>query len=286
LIQTLNSRNAVETFQLVNQLLTKYPTTMSNVVTTLAMPMITQLFYVMPTCVPRSNNHTSPTSDQVLSESLQKVYVLFVTNITSNNLSNVFLTDTSLPYLNQIFTTLLAACNNVPDPNVCKQVYMILKQVTEQWLGGVKSTNISNGRKNGNTSNGGGHEDRFPCNVPVKAKQLLVNVLMGEGTTATFVMLQTCVRYGYDKSDAAMTLSMHKEVIAFQQVVVLYLGQQYIEHVVGLLLSRLHLQPNVAQQYRMCLTPNTTTTNVATNTTNKQFRKFFATLMEDLNKRG
>ena len=92
---------------------TKYPVPMTSVVTTLAMPMITQLFHLMPNCSPRHDSSLPPTDDQILKESLQRVFILFLQNITGNRMSNVFFSGDSLPYLNQILSAILQACTQV-----------------------------------------------------------------------------------------------------------------------------------------------------------------------------
>ena len=205
LISTTTAKNAVETFQLVNQLLSKYPRTMSSVVNRLALPMITQLFTLMPSCTPRTSPLQSPTDDQLLSESLQRVFVLFLQNVVMNQMSAVFCTPAALPYLGQILQALLRACSNVPDPNVAKSTFVVLKNLTEQFLGGGQ---------NGTNGQEGNALENYNKMIPNEAKMMLRNLLLNEGTS---VMMSTCVRCGYDPGDAAMTLSMHKEVVGLQK---------------------------------------------------------------------
>jgi hypothetical protein len=50
-------------------------------------------------------------------------------------MSNVFFSPESLPYLGQILSAVLHACTQVPDTNVVKSTFIVLRQLSDQWLG-------------------------------------------------------------------------------------------------------------------------------------------------------
>ena len=299
LIQTTNAKNAVETFQLVNQLLSKYrlDNQIHQIIHHLALPIITQLFRIMPNCTARSSASQAPTDDQILSESLQRVFVLFLQNVVCNQLSMVFATAQALPYLSNILTALLRACTNVPDPNVAKSTFIILRQLVEQWLlttdkVDMATANGNNGNNN-NISNGDSGNRNGNMNCPEEAKRLLTGLLLNEGCQ---VMLSVLIRQGYDAGDAAMTLSMHKEVIQLQRTCVCSrMGVQYVDTFCTMLTSA-HCNQEMMHQYRLFLTNLTLTRNDggqnrqnnnggSRNQNHKAFRTFLAQLMKVLHER-
>jgi hypothetical protein len=246
---------------------------MSNVINTLAMPMIKQLFCIMPNCSPRKFNE-SPTSDQILSESLQKVYILFLQNIIINNMSSIFILNESIEYTKQIFTTLLASCTNVPDPNVTKSTFTMLRKLIQQWL--LNDATIGSNSNDNSNSN--------PNIMPIKVKQMFIHLLMEDSSS---VLLQSCIQFGFNPSDAAMTLSMHKEVIKYQLIAVQALGIQYINHFVEkYLVASLSLSNSIALQYKNYLINTSVGTNNTGTASMKQFRKYFSSLMKELNMTG
>ena len=140
-----------------------------------------------------------------------------------------------------------------------KSTFIVLRQFTEQWLGS-QPVQVSGG-----------------SGVPYEAKQMLSCLLLGEGTS---IMLQTCIRHGYDPGDAASTVSMHKEICHFQRTCVQCLGPHYVETFTEQFLGPklLNLSATVIQSYVVFLTDVTTSV--------KQFRKFISSLMGSLHQRS
>ena len=157
LISTTNSQNALETFQLINQFVAKYPLPMNTVMVPLFVPIVQKLFSVMPQqWTPRgSDAKVVPTNAQVLAESLLNVFVLFIQNIVCNNMATTVLLDrqAALPFLPQVLGSLLQACKSVPDPVLVKSVFMIFRSLARTW---IEKDDAGGRKRDGRVELGGG----------------------------------------------------------------------------------------------------------------------------------
>ena len=220
LISTTNSQNALETFQLINQFVAKYPLPMNTVMVPLFVPIVQKLFSVMPQqWTPRgSDAKVVPTNAQVLAESLLNVFVLFIQNIVCNNMATTVLLDrqAALPFLPQVLGSLLQACKSVPDPVLVKSVFMIFRSLARTW---IEKDDAGGRKRDGRVELGGGCRGKGadPAMAitsspppPDEVRTMFAKFLIEE---ATLTGLNVCVQFGYDPSDAAHTITMHKEFL-------------------------------------------------------------------------
>ena len=289
LIMTTNSQNALETFQLINQFIAKYPRPMISVMVPHFVPIVQKLFSVMPQeWTPRHGNSTAaPTNAQVLAERLLNVFVLFIQNIVCNNMATTVLLDqqAALPFLPRVLGSLLEACKSVPDPTLVKSVFLIFRHLANEWI--VGSHSQDGAKKQGGKSSELGDGSRGKGSVidpsmaisnqpaaPAAVRSMFAKFLIEE-TTSTG--LEVCVQFGYDASDAAHTILMHKEFCKFQRTVAKpeccgteyckYVSQRYIGGTYGCV-------PAVCAEYAHHLQGGTQL---------RAFGKFFAKLVQSLN---
>jgi len=150
IIQDIKADNAIETIQLINQLLSKYKSKMAPIMPEIMMPIFTKLTSNMPQVEPRKSGKIPPTDEQQSRESLQRGFVLFLQNILLNDLEHLLSHPSIASSLMNILNATLQSAIDVPNPSTGKSVFAIMSLLLKAWI--PEQQHLQQGAQNGNNN--------------------------------------------------------------------------------------------------------------------------------------
>jgi hypothetical protein len=225
IIKDIKAENAIETIQLINQLLSKYKGKMGPIMPEIMMPIFTKLTSSMPNVEPRKSGKIPPTDDQQSRESLQRGFVLFLQNILVNDLENLLSHPSIAPNLMNILHATLQSAVDVPNPSTGKSVFAIISLILKAFIPEQQVQQQQNGSSNGIHSNVGKIKNNIAIN---KSDQLaLVNFCL---TQAVPISIKSAIFVGFEEHDCAGTFAFAKEIALFYNILLQRCGNQLVNY--------------------------------------------------------
>ena len=226
IIQDIKADNAIETIQLINQLLSKYKSKMAPIMPEIMMPIFTKLTSNMPQVEPRKSGKIPPTDEQQSRESLQRGFVLFLQNILLNDLEHLLSHPSIASSLMNILNATLQSAIDVPNPSTGKSVFAIMSLLLKAWI--PEQQHLQQGAQNGNNN---GHNIVNNGNNGVAINQTdqvaLINFCLTQGVPTS---LKSVIFIGYEEHDCAGTFAFAKEVAIFYNNLLKRCGNQLINY--------------------------------------------------------
>ena len=220
LLERITSDNAMESIELVNQLMVKYSIHMGVVIPDLVLPIVQNIMSIMPNVQPRSSASEPPTDDQQSKEMLHRVFTLFMMNIVKNKLHPFLWHDKIVPHLMDILGAMIQASVEVPNATVGKSCFYILQNLLNLWV---------------------------PCAGSPRSKSRTEEVHLTQDQQMAFLnfavthavpkTLECMTLIGFNEEDSSAAYSMYVEISIFYISLIRRCGQQFLDYLQSLLRS-------------------------------------------------
>ncbi|KAF6021808.1 XPOT [Bugula neritina] len=127
MLETPDAKELYDFIPMLNQLVTKFKVTLAPFLQEAFTPLVTTIYTVLNS--PIDSLDTVTMSDRKL---LRRGYFTFIANLITSNLTQVIKNQDGAT-VEQVLTTVIQGCSDLPDPSSQKVCFNILKNLVEQW---------------------------------------------------------------------------------------------------------------------------------------------------------
>lgn len=249
LMMSCEASDALETVQLLDQLIIKHKDAMWAFFNETAVPFVQHLCALMP---PRADVSvgaaaaaasatgaaiTSNTKDapQLEREALQKYLFTFLLHVVSHRLDGVLVSPLNSPQLESLLLLVLEGCTDVEDANINRACFSITHELVTKWV--LASSAAANGE--------GVPVPAQPTVLAPEVRAAFVDLVVRRFSPAMFAIAR---KPHFDVNDVQCA-TVIKEVGTLQEVLVKALGREYLTFLGDMLVASVGCPPELATTY-------------------------------------